>query len=186
MPGQKGIHPHKLIMWLLMASVIMMFAGLTSAYIVKRNQANWQGFDLPLIFWYSTAAIMLSSATLYMAARNFKAQNRAGHTQWMVITILLGVGFIVMQIMGFAQLEQNGIRLIGTGSNVSGSFLAVIAGLHLLHVLGGVITLLVLMVRNLNVQNRNYSAVPMEVISTYWHFIGALWLYLFVFLQIVS
>lgn len=186
MPRNRKIHPYKLLMWVGLASIVMLFAGLTSAYIVKRNQPNWQGFDLPMVFWYSTIAILLSSAALYMATKNMKERVRAGYNQWLLVTVVLGVAFMVMQWVGFIQLQNSGIRLVGLGSNVSGSFLAVIAGFHLLHVLGGVIALLVLLAKSLDKSKRTYSSIPVEVASTYWHFVGGLWIYLFIFFQLVS
>ncbi|TAD85027.1 MAG: heme-copper oxidase subunit III [Bacteroidetes bacterium] len=159
----------------------MMFAGFTSALIVKRNQANWQGYELPMIFWYSTIAIVLSSVTVQLALKNFKQRNRAAYRQFMVVTAVLGAAFMAMQWAGFGQLTAGGVKLIGQGSNVSGSFLAVIAGMHLLHVLGGLVAILVMLRPRSG--TRNYSAVPAEVLVTYWHFVGALWIYLFVFLS---
>jgi len=175
------IHPYKFTLWVAMGSIVMMFAGFTSALIVKRNQANWQGYELPMIFWYSTVVIVLSSVTVQLALRNFKQRNRAAYRQFMVVTAVLGAAFMAMQWAGFGQLTAGGIKLIGQGSNVSGSFLAVIAGMHILHVLGGVVTILVML--RPRSTTRNYCAVPAEVLTTYWHFVGALWIYLFVFLN---
>jgi cytochrome c oxidase subunit 3 len=182
----RKIHPYKFTLWVAMGSIVMMFAGLTSAYIVKRNQANWQGFDLPMIFTYSTVVILLSSVTMQLALKNFKQRNMAAYRQFIIVTAVLGLAFIAMQWTGFEQLHQRGIKLIGQGSNVSGSFLAVIAGLHILHVLGGVIAL-VMMLRNAFAgKSRNYSPVPVEVATQYWHFVDLLWIYLFAFLHFVS
>jgi cytochrome c oxidase subunit 3 len=182
----KRIHPYKFTLWVAMGSIVMMFAGLTSAYIVKRNQANWQGFDLPAIFMYSTVVILLSSVTMQLAVRNFKQRHMSAYRQFMLVTAILGAAFIAMQWTGFGQLNDRGIRLIGQGSNVSGSFLAVIAGLHMLHVLGGVVALLAMLWQAFGSKSRNYSAVPVEVAAQYWHFVDLLWIYLFVFLQFVS
>ena len=80
----------------------MMFAGFTSAYIVKRNQANWQTFDLPQFFWYSTVAILLSSATIFLAEKAFKQRQMKKYRSLLSATVLLGVLFIVFQVLGFA------------------------------------------------------------------------------------
>lgn len=182
----RKIHPYKFTLWVAMGSIVMMFAGLTSAYIVKRNQANWQGFDLPMIFTYSTVVILLSSVTIQLALKNFKQRNMAAYRQFIMVTAVLGLAFVAMQWTGFEQLHERGIKLIGQGSNVSGSFLAVIAGLHILHVLGGVVAL-VMMLRNAFAgKSRNYSPVPVEVATQYWHFVDLLWIYLFAFLHFVS
>lgn len=176
------IHPHKFTLWVGIGSILMMFAGLTSAYIVKRNQANWATFNLPGAFWYSTAIILLSSVTMFMALRAFKERAMSRYRSFMMATMVLGVLFIVLQVIGFQQLWGKGITLQG---NVSYSFLYVIVGLHALHVIGGVIALIVMSVKAFSSRVRNYSSVPVELISTYWHFVGILWLYLLFFLIMI-
>jgi cytochrome c oxidase subunit 3 len=183
---KKRIHPYKFTLWVAMGSIIMMFAGFTSAYIVKRNQVNWQGFDLPIIFWYSTAVIVISSITMQVAVRNFKQRRLIAYRQLMTVTALLGTAFIIMQLLGFVDVNNKGVKLIGQGSNVAGSFLAVIAGMHILHVLGGIIAIMVVLVRAMRSHTRSYNAVPVEVLSTYWHFVDGLWIYLFAFLSMVN
>lgn len=183
---KKKIHPYKFILWVAMGSILMMFAGFTSAYIVKRNQANWQGFDLPDIFMYSTVVIVLSSVTMQLAVRNIRNRNMQAYRQLLLVTAVLGIAFIAMQWTGFTQLHDRGIKLIGQGSNVSGSFLAAIAGMHMLHVAGGVIALVWMLRNALFSKTRTYTAVPAEVAAQYWHFVDLLWIYLFLFLQFVS
>lgn len=177
------IHPHKFNLWVAIASILMMFAGLTSAYIVKRNQANWQTFDLPVAFWYSTVVIVLSSFTLVMAVRAFKQRMMSKYRWLMAATLLLGSLFIVLQVIGFQQLWNLGITLQG---NVSYSFLYIIVGLHGAHVIGGIIALVVMCLQAFRTSVRNYSIVPVELINTYWHFVDILWLYLLVFLLMIK
>jgi cytochrome c oxidase subunit 3 len=187
MKEQKGkIHPYKFTLWVAMGSIVMMFAGFTSAYIVKRNQVNWQGFDLPVIFMYSTAVILVSSVTMQLAVRKFKDRRMDAYRRLLLLTALLGCIFIVMQWIGFQTLYDNGIKLVGPGSNVSGSFVAVIASVHMAHVLGGVIALLIMFRRAFSNKSRTYSPVGAEVAATYWHFVDFLWIYLFIFLTVVS
>lgn len=183
---RKKLHPHKFSLWVGMASILMMFAGFTSAYIVKRNDSNWLEFKLPPIFNLSTAVILLSSLTIYLAARAFKARNMARYRILITATAFLGVLFVVLQALGFKYLQEHGVKLIGSGSNPSGSFLGVITGVHMLHVIGGVIVLIVLFLRAFNSRRKNYSSVPIEVASTYWHFVDAIWIYLFIFFNLVS
>ena len=184
MPEQKKrMHPHKFTLWVGLGSIIMMFAGMTSAYIVKRNQPNWQGFDLPKVFWYSTFAILLSSLTIHLAMKAFKNRDMAKYRQLITVTTVLGLLFMVLQIMGFYDLNARGIKLTGQGSNVAGSFLFVIAALHMLHVLGGMVVLIVMFLKAFGGKTRNYSPVPIEMTATYWHFVDGLWIYLFVFLN---
>ena len=182
----KRLHPHKFTLWIGIASMLMMFAGFTSAYIVKRNQSNWLEFSLPPIFWYSTLVILMSSVTIYLSTKAFKARNMARYRTLITVTAGLGVLFVVLQWLGFQYLADHGVKLIGTGSNPAGSFLGVITGVHMLHVLGGVVALLVMFVRAYNNRRKNYSSVPIEVVSIYWHFVDGLWIYLFIFYNWVS
>ena len=175
------IHPHKFTLWVAMGSIIMMFAGLTSAYIVKKNQANWLEFSLPLVFWYSTAVIIASSITIHLALKSFKAREMSQYRTLITLTALLGVVFMGLQTLGFYNLEARNIHLTGPNSNAAPSFLLVITLLHMIHVLGGVITILVIFFRAFNSKFKNYSSVPIEIISTYWHFVDILWIYLFIF-----
>lgn len=183
---RKRLHPHKFTLWVGMASILMMFAGFTSAYIVKRNDSNWLEFSLPPVFQFSTAVMLLSSLTIYLAERSFKARNMARYRILITVTAALGVLFVILQAMGFKYLQDHGVKLIGSGSNPSGSFLGVITGVHMLHVTGGVIVLIVMFLRAFNSRRKNYSSVPIEVASTYWHFVDAIWIYLFIFFNIVS
>lgn len=172
------IHPHKYSMWIAMASITMMFIGFTSAYVVKRSQANWLSFSLPNIFWVSTGIILLSSLTMHLALRQFKARNMSNYKMLITITAILGVAFAVCQVMGFSEMESHGL---GLSKTVSASFIYVIVGVHILHVLGGVVALLILFFRAYRTRIRTYSSVPIEVAATYWHFVDGLWLYLLIF-----
>lgn len=177
----KKIHPHKFTLWIALGSIVMMFAGLTSAYIVKSNQPNWVIFRLPPVFWYSTLAIVLSSLTMQVAVNKFKARQMPAYRTAITVTAALGVLFVVLQWLGFQQIGAAGVKMIGPGSTASGSFVFVIAGLHILHVLGGVVALLAIFFRAFSRKSRNYSATPLEVTATYWHFVDLLWVYLFIF-----
>lgn len=179
---RKKMHPYKFTMWLAIGTIIMMFAGLTSAYIVKRNQPNWDIFELPKIFYYSTGVILMSSLTLQVATRYFKERDMKEYRLFLGITALLGVAFVVMQVLGFGKLKEMGLSLDG---NVAGSFVYVIAGAHAIHVLGGVIALLVVFLKAFFGRIKNYGSVTIEVLGIYWHFVDILWLYLFVFLLLM-
>src|SRR5262245_2542828 len=98
------IHPHKFTLWVAIGSIVMMFAGLTSAYIVKRDQPNWTSFEMPVIFWYSTGAILLSSLTIQLALKNFKDREMRRYRTLMLVTMLLGISFVAFQYLGFRQL----------------------------------------------------------------------------------
>lgn len=177
------IHPHKFTLWVAIGSILMMFAGLTSAYIVKRNQANWVSFEIPKAFWYSTAVILLSSFTLFLSAKAFKEREMTRYRSLMAATLVLGVFFVILQVLGFKELTKIGITFTG---NVSFSFLYVIVGIHAVHVIGGVITLVVMSLKAFSQKIRTYSSVPVELVSTYWHFVDILWIYLLVFLMFIK
>ena len=179
---RKKIHPHKFTLWIAIGSITMMFAGLTSAYIIKRNQPNWLEFNLPVVFWYSTAAIIVSSITLWLSLRSFKEKEMAKYRQWLVATFFLGIVFVGLQVIGFAQLWRQGLTMT---KNVSVSFLYPIIGLHAAHVIGGVIALLVMFLKAFSRRQKIYSAVPIELMSTYWHFVDLLWIYLLFFLLMI-
>lgn len=175
------IHPHKFTLWVGMGSIVMMFAAFTSAYIVKKNQSSWLEFELPRIFWYSTFVLLASSVTMQLSIKSFKARDMARYRTLITVTTLLGVLFIVMQGLGFQSLEVKNIALTGAKSNSAASFLFVITGLHMLHVLGGVIALLVIFIKAYSAKVKNYSSLPIELAGTYWHFVDAIWIYLFIF-----
>jgi len=156
----------------------MMFAGLTSAYIVKGSQVGWTTIEIPKIFYYSTVVILTSSLTIQMALKAFKDRKMQLYRSMILATALLGFLFIGLQITGFLKLSASGNRLQGSGE---AAFLYVIFGLHALHVLGGVIVLLIMIFRAFSAKIRSYNSVPVEVASTYWHFVDLLWLYLFFF-----
>ncbi|HRD57062.1 MAG TPA: heme-copper oxidase subunit III [Ferruginibacter sp.] len=177
------IHPYKFNLWVAIGSMMMMFAGLTSAVIVKRNQAGWAGFEIPTLFWISTIVILLSSITMVMAVKAFKERNIKKHRSFFVITLLLGITFVALQIVGFIQLTAQGFSL---NSNVAYSFLYVIVGVHALHVLGGIIALIVMNIKGYSNKVKQYSAAPIEVMGIYWHFVDVLWLYLLLFMYLIK
>lgn len=176
---RKRIHPHKFTLWIAIGSIVMMFAGLTSAYIVKSGMANWIEIVMPGIFWISTVVILLSSLTLYLALRAFKGREMAKFRQLMGITVALGIAFVILQCWGFLQLWNSGIQF--SGKSGAAQFLYIIFGLHAVHVLGGVIALLVLFIKAFFGSTRVYSSIPLEVASIYWHFVDILWIYLMIF-----
>jgi len=185
MEDKGRIHPSKFTLWVAMGSIVMMFAGLTSAYIVKKSQSNWLEFSLPLVFWYSTAVILASSLTIHLSQKAFKAREMSQYRNLLTITAILGVLFLLLQIMGFANLEARNIPLFGIKSNSATSFLGVITILHMLHVIGGVIAILVIFIRAFSSKIKNYNSLSIDMISTYWHFVDVLWIYLFIFFNLI-
>lgn len=193
---QRGVHPHLFMMWVYLVSMTMMFAGLTSALIVGRadhiGNESWRSFDLPTAFHFTTFIVLLSSATMhgaYLAAR----RNRFPALRiFLWLTTALGFVFLIGQWLGFRQLYASGIyfidnaEVLGTRfqvNNVSGSFLFVITGLHALHVVGALIAALVMMVRAIGYKITAEKMTGLKVTAVFWHALGALWLYLYIFLS---
>jgi cytochrome c oxidase subunit 3 len=180
---RKRIHPHKFTMWVAIGSIVMMFAGLTSAFIVKSNQTNWVTVTIPRMFWISTGAIIISSITLQMALRSFKQREMNQYRMLMGVTLLLGIAFVVFQWLGFQELWAQKITFRGAGA---GQFLYVIFGLHAIHVIGGIIALIIMFIRAFIGKTKLYSSVPVEVMAVYWHFVDVLWVYLLIFFLIIG
>jgi len=177
----KSIHPHKFVMWVAIGGIVMMFAGLTSAYIVKKNQSSWLQFDLPVQFYYSTAVIVLSSIAMFLSARAIKAGKMGQYKVMISVTAVFGITFLLMQYLGFKDLQARNITLVGARSNSAASFLFVITFLHMLHVLGGVIALTLFRVKANSKKTTESKIVSVEILSNYWHFVDLLWIYLFLF-----
>lgn len=183
---RKKLHPHKFTLLIAMGSIVMMFAGLTSAYIVKSNQVNWLQFSMPPMFWYSTIVILISSVTIHLATKAHQSRELARYRNLITITAILGLAFIALQWLGFMWLQDHGVKIIGTGSNAAGSFIGVITGIHIVHVLGGVVALLYMFFSAFNRRKKTYSSTGIEMAALYWHFVDGLWIYLFVFFMYAS
>lgn len=180
-------------MWVAMGSMAMAFAGLTSGYLVRMAQGNWRFFSLPGMFWYSTITIVISSITMMMGVRAFKNRDMARFKLLITTTLVLGLLFGLFQYMGFYQLYHTAqqVRINGEvlkqaetvrlDGNPSGSFLFIIAGLHLLHLAGGIIGLFIVFFRAFRTRVKTYNATGLEIAASYWHFVDILWVYLFVF-----
>jgi cytochrome c oxidase subunit 3 len=179
---RQKIHPHKLLLWIAICSICMMFAGWTSAFLVRKAQGNWLLFQMPWSFWISTIVILTSSVTMHLTLRSFTQRNMKLYKAMLASTTFLGVAFMLLQLFGFYQLGQSGITLASNGDGVSGSFIYVISSVHILHMLGGVIALVVMyLVVNFSKKTKIYSSTGLEILSTYWHFVDVLWIYLFLF-----
>jgi cytochrome c oxidase subunit III len=176
-----SMHPKKFAMWLFMASVMMLFASLTSAYIVRQAEGNWLYFELPALFYYTTAIIVISSVTMQWAYFAAKKDNVGLVKTLVTITSVLGVAFLIGQFFGWVDLVSHSIHLVG---NPSGSFVYLITGLHGAHIISAVIFLLIVLNSAFKLRINSRNMAQMEMCTTYWHFLGVLWVYLFIFLLI--
>ena len=175
------IHPQKYALWVACGSMLMFFAAFTSAYIVRQNAGNWLEFVMPNLFFFSTVVIILSSLTLHGALLAFRKLNTLLFKILLGVSLLLGITFLILQYQAWTLLTDNGIELT---TNPSSSFLFVISGFHAAHVLGGVVAISVAFVTSL-VKRHEVTPVRqlrLELTTQYWHFVDALWLYLFIFL----
>ncbi|MBT8182747.1 MAG: cytochrome c oxidase subunit 3 [Eudoraea sp.] len=179
---EKKARAKKMMLWFGIASLLMGFAGWTSAYIVSSSRADWlKDFDLPSAFLFSTAIIILSSGTYILAKKAIKANNTSLGTKWLLLTLILGITFIIIQFSGFSQLIAQGYYFTGPTSSITMSYIFLIAAVHIVHVIAGLISLLVVLYNNIK---DNYSAnnmVGVELGITFWHFLDLLWVYLILF-----
>jgi cytochrome c oxidase subunit III len=174
-----AMEPRKFGMWIFMGSVFMLFAALTSAYIVREAEGNWVYFEMPKVFTISTIVILVSSISMQWAFWSAKKDNLENVKVMMTITTVLGFAFLVLQWQGWGQLVAEKVYFVG---NPSGSFLYVLTGVHAVHIISAIIFLLILLVATYQYKVHGKNMVKMEMCTTYWHFLGGLWLYLFVFL----
>lgn len=182
---QRGIQPQMFALWVGMASIIMMFTGWTSAYIVKHAAGNWLEFGLPNMFYISTAVIVLSSIALHTSYIGYKRQNEGLYKGMLVLAFILGLAFVGFQYQGWMQLFDMGVDL---KANVAGSFTYLITGAHAVHVLGGIAALTVALIHafSLKFRFKENRKNRFELVLQYWHFVGVLWICLLLFILYIK
>ena len=172
----------KIMLFLAMASIVMVFAGLTSAYVVSKSRPDWlTDFTLPASFLWSTIAILASSVAFFLAVKSIKKDNRTNTTLFLLLTLALGLTFVALQFAGFGEVVEQGYYFTGSASNVTTSFLYVIVVVHLAHLFGGIISLLVVIYNHFKQKYNSSQTLGIELGAIYWHFMDFLWLYLFLF-----
>lgn len=173
---------YKMLLWFGMISICMIFAGLTSAYVVSKSRPDWlKDFVLPSAFVISTVAMLASSFTFYLALQATKKDNRSMATTFLLLTLALGIAFIVLQFKGFGQVIENGYFFTGSESNVTTSFLYIAVLVHIAHLLGGIISLLVVIYNHYKQKYNSAQTLGIELSAMYWHFMDFIWVYLFLF-----
>ena len=171
------------MLWFGIISLVMSFAGLTSAFIVSSSREDWlENFILPSAFTYSTLIIVLSSVLLFLAKKTFKNSQSAITTSLLIGAFVLGIAFIYSQVQGFNQIIASGYNFTGPTSNITMSYVYVIAVVHIIHVLAGIICLFVVIINQLNKKYSNKNRLGFDLASNFWHFVDILWVYLFIFL----
>jgi cytochrome c oxidase subunit 3 len=174
-----SMHPKKFALWLFMVTVVMLFAAFTSAYIVRQSEGNWLQFELPPAFWITSGVIILSSITMHWAYLSAKKDNLDTVKLAMGITTVLGIAFLIGQFIAWGELVESNVYFVG---NPAGSFVYVFSGLHGVHLLGGVVFLIIVLIQTFRYKIHAKSLDQIEMCATYWHFLDGLWLYLFLFL----
>jgi cytochrome c oxidase subunit III len=160
------------------SSMLMFFMSLVSAFVVRRGLENgtWHPIQMPRILWLNTLILIASSVTLIRSRHFLRARDHAGFRHWWGVTAILGIFFLAGQLIAWRQLFEQGVYLAG---NAASGFFYFFTAAHGLHLLGGVAALLVVAFR---APRRLSQATATEVISIYWHFLDAMWLFLFLFL----
>ena len=173
----------KLILLFAMVSMTMMFAGLTSAFVVSKSRADWlKDFELPSAFWISTLVIIGCSVTFHLAKKSIQKDNRSATTTFLLLTLALGILFVVLQFIGFGQIVESGYYFTGSQSTITTTFLYVVTVTHLAHLAGGIISLLIVIYNHFKQKYNASQTLGIELGAMYWHFLDILWVYLFLFL----
>lgn len=175
---------YRIGMWIAMAAILMMFTSLTSAYIVRAASSNdWAPIPMPRILLLSTALIIISSASIEIARRKLKAALEDSYGRWLMLTTALGVGFLASQLIAWRQLVGRGVYVTSTPHS---SFFYLLTATHGVHLMGGLLALVYLVVRSkklyANVQTQTRRQAAADAVTLYWHFMDGLWIYLFLLL----
>jgi cytochrome c oxidase subunit III len=179
----RSARSYKLILLFAMVSMTMMFAGLTSAFVVSKSRVDWlKDFQLPNAFYISTIVIIGCSVTFYLAKKAIQKDNQSQTTIMLLVTLALGILFVVLQFVGFGQIVESGYYFTGSESSITTTFLYIVTLMHLLHLAGGLISLLIIIYNHFKQKYNSSQTLGIELGAMYWHFLDFLWVYLFVFL----
>ena len=181
---EKRDRSKKMMLWFGIISMVMTFAGLTSAYVVSSKRPDWiSDFELPETFGISTIVIVLSSITLFSAKYFLKVENRSLASITLLVTFVLGIIFVVLQIKGFEALIADGYYFTGETSTINSSYIYVLVMAHLVHLAAGIIVLTVIIYNHFRKRYKSGKMLGFTIGSTFWHFVDILWLFLFLFLS---
>jgi cytochrome c oxidase subunit 3 len=177
----------KMMLWFGIISLSMSFLGFTSAYIVSSKREDWlDGFEIPQSFYYSLVVIVLSSITMHLANRNVKKENNSTGMIFLWTTLVLGLVFIWLQLRGFDEIIGIfGYNPTGPTSNITYTYIFLIAAVHIAHIVVALIALMVVIYNHFKQKYRNGKTLGIELATTFWHFVDVLWIYLFFFFYFV-
>ncbi len=177
------IPTEKILLGIGIASIVMLFAGLTSGYIVRQAEGNWKYFEIPMAFYVSSAIILSSSLTMHLALRAARKDQLQDIKRYLIITLVLGLAFVFTQFLGWNELVKNEVYFADK-TTPSGSFFYVLTGLHLAHIAFGILGLILTGAKSIREKYNSANYLGISLCAIYWHFLDALWIYLFVFLAI--
>ena len=185
--AEKNARAKKMMLWFGIVSLIMGFAGWTSAYIVSSSREDWVSkLNLPSSFYVSTLIIVVSSITYFLAKKAIRENKLGLCSKWLGVTLVLGLAFILFQFRGFSQMVADGYYFTGPTSNIKLSYVFLIAMVHIVHVAAGLISLLVVIYNHAKGKYGPGNYLGLSLGETFWHFLDFLWLYLIVFMTVVK
>lgn len=179
--NQNRFHPLKFAMWIAIAAIVMMFAALTSAYIVSEAAGKWNKLPLPRIFWFNTIVIIISSVVMQWTVIAFKKFDQRSYRIGLATTFFLGVVFLVGQIIGWSQMPS---FTQGFSKEGFSDFVFAISSVHAAHIVGGLVIMLITLIISFVKPFNPNKLINVEIMATYWHFVDLLWIYLFIFFQL--
>ena len=172
-----AVPPATAALWAVLATVVMLFAGFTSAYLVRRASPDWLPIYAPPILWINTALLLLSSLALEIAKTSRKFGRQTGFRGWFLAGLGLGAAFLAGQWAAWRELATIGIFL---PTSPHGAFFYMLSGVHAVHVIGGILALAFVLLRRWNSASKlNAAADPVNLCAIYWHFVTGIWVYLY-------
>jgi cytochrome c oxidase subunit 3 len=180
---ERNARSAKLLLLFAMGSMTMMFAAIISSHVISKAREDWlKDFQLPIPFYWSTAVIILCSVTFHLVKKAIQKDERTKTTVFLLTTLALGVLFVILQFKGFNEIIELGYNLTGPTQTITTTFLYFLAVLHLAHLAGGLISLLIIIYNHFKQKYNSSQTLGIELGAMYWHFLDFLWVCLFLFL----
>lgn len=182
--AQDSPERYRIGMWIAMASILMLFTALTSAYIVRAGTGNdWRPIAMPRILWASTAILLASSLTISIACSALKRKDHQAYKRWLLVTVVLGLSFLATQLLAWQQLVAQKVYV---STNPHSSFFYLLTAVHGVHLLGGIFGLDYLLLRTwrkaVGAKSEAKREAAAGAVALYWHFMDGLWIFLFLLL----
>lgn len=183
----KMIRAKKNILWFGIISLAMSFAGLTSAFVVSKERSDWlTDFQLPQAFTISLILIVVSSVTMHLAKVSVQKEAHGKGMLLLITTFLLGLAFVYFQFLGFREIIDSGYYFTGETSSITTGYIYLMVLLHVAHVAGGLICLLIVIYNHYKQKYKGGKTLGIEQAATFWHFLDVIWIYLFLFFYFVK